>query len=393
MSSNYVKCHKCAQSFNIRYFNRHICNGNHPVAADDNQQNTDNNDDDHSSQESEEVECTNETSCIEDKTEDNNEDEIVDEDLFQELFREASFLDGDETTCEETSKLSILITWCCLFLAYWQYTFNITDNALEALIKFFFVFFKVYGEVVSGSKEEVNSASSFPPSLYMFHKFLSMKKSYYKKYVVCRKWYSLYDPDKCVSYYRGEKISATCAYVKFSNHRLKHYRKKCGEKLMRVIKSPSGVTILVPFKSYCYRSIQKSLEVLTNREGFETDCEKWRNLKSYPDTYSDTFDGEIWKKFSRTGEWYFSEPRHYAVMLNIDWFQPFKHLSSYSIGGIYLVVLNLPRVERFKRENVILVGIIPNMQKEPPTNTFIAPLISELNTAWHQGFTITVCWM
>ncbi|XP_057315816.1 uncharacterized protein LOC130656891 [Hydractinia symbiolongicarpus] len=157
---------------------------------------------------------------------------------------------------------------------------------------------------------------------------------------------------------------------------------------MRVIKSPSGVTILVPFKSYCYRSIQKSLEVLTNREGFETDCEKWRNLKSYPDTYSDIFDGEIWKKFSRTGEWYFSEPRHYAVMLNIDWFQPFKHLSSYSIGGIYLVVLNLPRVERFKRENVILVGIIPNMQKEPPTNTFIAPLISELNTAWHQGFTI-----
>lgn len=31
----------------------------------------------------------------------------------------------------------------------------------------------------------------------------------------------------------------------------------------------------------------------------------------------------------------------------------------YSVGAIYLIVLNLPRHERFKEENIILVGMTP----------------------------------
>lgn len=73
-------------------------------------------------------------------------------------------------------------------------------------------------------------------------------------------------------------------------------------------------------------------------------------------------------------------------MLNVDWFQPFKHLSCFSVGAIYLVILILPRHLRFKRENVILVGIIPDMAKESPTNSFLSPLIEELNEAWVNWF-------
>lgn len=46
------------------------------------------------------------------------------------------------------------------------------------------------------------------------------------------------------------------------------------------------------------------------------------------------------------------------LMMNVDWFRPFKH-SPYSAGMIYLVVQNLPRSLRFKVENVIIVGAIP----------------------------------
>ena len=197
---------------------------------------------------------------------------------------------------------------------------------------------------------------------------------------------SLYNPNECVESYRGEKISAKCSFVKYPNHRMKHHRKKCGNVLMKTIVSPSGEKILFPHKTFCYRSIKKSLQLLINRAGFESDCEKWRNLESVPDVLSDVYDGSVWKSFLREDKWYFSDPRNYAVMLNIDWFQPFKHVSSFSIGGIYLVVLNLLRCERFKRKNVILVGIIPNMPKEPPTNTFIQPLVDELKTAWDEGF-------
>ena len=50
--------------------------------------------------------------------------------------------------------------------------------------------------------------------------------------------------------------------------------------------------------------------------------------------------------------------------------------------------MNLLRPERFKRENVILVGIIPNMDKEVPTNTFIQPIVDELLEAWNTGFAL-----
>lgn len=33
-------------------------------------------------------------------------------------------------------------------------------------------------------------------------------------------------------------------------------------------------------------------------------------------------------------------------MLNIDWFQPFKY-TNYSVGAIYMTILNLPRHLRF----------------------------------------------
>ncbi len=83
-------------------------------------------------------------------------------------------------------------------------------------------------------------------------------------------------------------------------------------------------------------------------------------------------------------------PYTYALMLNIDWFEPFKH-TTYSIGAIYLTIKNLPRTMRFKQENVLLVGLIPG-PKEPKhdINSILAPLVEELLTFW-KGVEITSC--
>ncbi len=76
-------------------------------------------------------------------------------------------------------------------------------------------------------------------------------------------------------------------------------------------------------------------------------------------------------------------------MLNIDWFRPYKH-TPYSVGAIYMVVTNLPRAERFRKENVILVGIIPG-PSEPPLhmNSYLKPLVDELNQLWERGIQVT----
>lgn len=95
------------------------------------------------------------------------------------------------------------------------------------------------------------------------------------------------------------------------------------------------------------------------------------------------FDGQIWKDFLVYQNTPFLADRHsIGLMMNIDWFQQFKH-RSYSIGVVYLVIMNLPRNIRYKRENILIIGLLPGPSEPPKTiNTYLAPLVSELLTLW-----------
>ena len=99
---------------------------------------------------------------------------------------------------------------------------------------------------------------------------------------------------------------------------------------------------------------------------------------------TDIFDGKLWKDFQKyNGVDFLNAPRNYGLMLNFDFFQPMKHRKDYSVGVLYLVLLNLPRAERYKWENVLVVGIIPEMGKEPKNlNSFLKPLVEELKGLW-----------
>ena len=91
----------------------------------------------------------------------------------------------------------------------------------------------------------------------------------------------------------------------------------------------------------------------------------------------------VWKEFQHVdGEPFLAAPNNFGLMLNVDWFQPTKHGSD-TIGVIYMVVMNLPREERFKPENLIVVGIIPG-PKEPKhhINSFLQPLVDDLIDLW-----------
>ena len=51
----------------------------------------------------------------------------------------------------------------------------------------------------------------------------------------------------------------------------------------------------------------------------------------------------------------------------------------YSVGAVYLAILNFPRHLRYKRENMLLVGVIPGPH-EPSLhiNSFLEPVVDEL---------------
>ena len=55
------------------------------------------------------------------------------------------------------------------------------------------------------------------------------------------------------------------------------------------------------------------------------------------------------------------------------------HTLEYSAGAIYLCLNNLPRNLRYKRENIIIVGIIPGPSEPKLTmNLYSIPLVQDL---------------
>ena len=109
-------------------------------------------------------------------------------------------------------------------------------------------------------------------------------------------------------------------------------------------------------------------------------CASWHARKSgSPDMYMDIYDGNVWKDFEKyNGVGFLNNENNLALMMNFDFFQPYKHVK-YSVGAIYFTVLNLSRSVRYKRENVILAGIIPGPEEpQQDINTYLEPIVNEL---------------
>ena len=94
--------------------------------------------------------------------------------------------------------------------------------------------------------------------------------------------------------------------------------------------------------------------------------------------------GAIWKRFAHyAGKPFLNEKYNLALMLNMDFFQPYKHVQ-YSLGALYAVVMNLPRAERYKQENVILIGLIPGPQEpKHDINSYLELMVDELLELWN----------
>src|SRR5947208_14487606 len=74
---------------------------------------------------------------------------------------------------------------------------------------------------------------------------------------------------------------------------------------------------------------------------------------------------------------------HLGIMINLDWFQPFDS-ASYSTGAIYDVICNLPCEVRFKKENKLILALlpVPNEVKLYKINHYITLIVDELLEFW-----------
>ena len=136
--------------------------------------------------------------------------------------------------------------------------------------------------------------------------------------------------------------------------------------------------------TYCYIDLHTSLQNVLLNKDFVTNCNHWKSRTVQENSLCDIYDGRVWKKFIKYENASFLEEDHsYALMLNLDWFQPYQHLQ-YFVGAIYLSVLNLPSTLRYKLHNICLIGIIPGPNEpEITVNSYIKPLVNDLLQFWN----------
>ncbi|CAB4439852.1 unnamed protein product [Rhizophagus irregularis] len=130
------------------------------------------------------------------------------------------------------------------------------------------------------------------------------------------------------------------------------------------------------------------------KPNFKDHLKKWTNWHSET-CISDIYDGKIWKEFpsrldgSNSSKFFTSETAdfHLGIMINLDWFQPFE-LSSYSCEAIYGVICNLPCKIRFKKENMLVLGLLPGLReiKLHKINYYFALIVDDLLELWENGF-------
>ena len=204
--------------------------------------------------------------------------------------------------------------------------------------------------------------------------------------MVCPTCNLLYTSDALLSSrIRIEEIK--CSFVEFPNHPQARFRLPCNTQLFHKVQRKHALN-WKSRKVYYYYGIKLALKNLFCRPKFLDLCNQWSFSKSQPNFILDITDGKVWSMITSSLSPNRSPTNIIGILVNVDWFQPFKHVS-YSVGVIYAVIINLPRSIRYKNENIIIIGIIPG-PKEPSKhiNSYLGPFVSEL-LELHNGLWFT----
>ena len=309
----------------------------------------------------------------------NNSSSDESDDLAPEIWDEDSEPDSEQEDIFPSQQGRMIHYVLSYFLLFFQLCYHISDRGLQHILTLISSIFYWLSKVVTGAGKEVliQLSTSFPKTLYSLKKTFGAKSNLVY-YCVCPTCHTLYKEVDCViTSSRNTRVSRKCDHVEFPRHPQRMHRMECGTELMKCIKVGKK-SKLVPRKRYVYNSIANSVRQFASRPGFFESCEMWRKQDGISDCnfMTDVYDGKLWKDWKP----FLDIPGNLLLMLNVDWFKPFKH-SPYSVGVIYLVILNLPRMMRFKPENIIVVGTIPGPREPKLTiNTYLQPMVDELIT-------------
>ena len=268
--------------------------------------------------------------------------------------------------------INIIVVMICKLIMYWHIVYGLSESVLRGLL---LIFSKMLAEIAKLHTSLEYMSKAFPSSVYRFRKLLGIERDIFRKYVMCPKCGTLYPYGNIIG--GGSWLTECKEYwvtAVLPNRRIQ----TCRAKLVKEVWMANRKVKIYPLKTFCYNSLIDVLKVMIKRNSFLRKCNDWKTRVSPSGYMTDIYDGNIWQSFFGEGGKFQGE-NYLGFLLNVDWFQPYKH-RSVSIGAIYLTCLNLPREERYKKENIIVVGIIPSMADggEPSSiNSILKPLVED----------------
>ena len=261
--------------------------------------------------------------------------------------------------------------WILIWIMSFRTRFNLPETATESLLKFMKLVLKEIGGA---------DFDEFPDTLYLIKKALDLKDRFHN-FAACPKCHKLYKKQEV----RDSSVT-NCQHIEYPNSKTRRTR-LCQTALSRPTRLLNGQVSNQPILIYPFAGIQQQLESMYCRPGFENLLRHWVNRTSFDQILADIYDGQVWKTFKDENSAKFFRPdtadSNLGLMLNVDWFQPFEG-TMYSTGIIYIAICNLPRDVRFKRENLLIIGLLPGPHKVSlhKINHYLAPIVDELETLW-----------
>ena len=263
-----------------------------------------------------------------------SEPEVWDEDEEHVLQQEQ--LDSFGAFEAVPTSTQILAMWIMKFVMVMQSVYWLSDVVLGRLLQFFVVLFRIIGKSCKTARD---ISDCLPQSLYKAKQLMGEVK--FTRFVVCRKCLFLYTREESIEHCTFGMKSKCCTFQRFPRHPHVNMRTRCGTVLLKSVKLTSRNTYLYPYLTYCYLGVQQTRFL-----------QRWSCVIYI-------YDGKLWQMFMNYNDKPFlREPGNLGLILNFDFFRTFDHLT-YSLGAIYMSVLNLPRDKRYKQENAIIVGLLP----------------------------------
>ena len=214
-----------------------------------------------------------------------------------------------------------------MFTTLFQTLHSLPQRAVQWLLKFLSCLLKVLGHF---SPKIVSISQAFPGTIFLRSKYLKdvIIVPNVTRMVFCQSCHSLFSFNNCLVKTGSKLIIQSCSNCLEGGNTVQ---------LLKRVVTIRGSEKCYPFKVYPVCSFTDYLKAILSRPGVIELCEKWREtFVCDPSHLRDIFDGKILSDFGIiNGEPFLASSGSIGVILNIDWFQPFKH-RQYSIGEIYL---------------------------------------------------------